>query len=500
MADYLHGAYGRVSDEGIRNAAESSSAIVIVGTAPVHTIEGGAEYVNKPLVINGMTRARRLLGYSDDWAKYTLCQAMHHFLETVGIGPVVVINVLDPAVHKAASDTTISKTPEGGVITILNAEDIILDSVKVQTIPAEEEEAQTKVKGTDYTIAYADGKITITGIDGALGTAALNVVYRTIDAAAVNDAAVIGTTDDAGLNTGLHAIRNVYPETGIIPAYLIVPGFSSHPAVHAAMAEVTENIEGHWKAYMFTDIPINDGTSDITLQTAKAWKDANGYNRENETVYFPMAKGTDGKKYYLSVLAAANFLQELDENGGLPYHSASNTSCGIIERLYMGEANEKRVFDDEIINRYLNKNGIASATFTAGEWVIWGAHSADYDQNNADSVNVAETNRMMLFYLANDFQARRSRDVDKPMSRNDILSIVAEEQARLDALVGMGALLFGEAVLNADLDTRSDIINGDFLFDFNVTTTPLAKSLTAHVKWVDDGFSVLYDQEAGNET
>ena len=35
-------------------------------------------------------------------------------------------------------------------------------------------------------------------------------------------------------------------------------------------------------------------------------------------------------------------------------------------------------------------------------------------------------------------------------------------------------------------------MNGDFSFAFNVTTTPLAKSLTALVNWTSDGFVTYF--------
>ena len=158
-----------------------------------------------------------------------------------------------------------------------------------------------------------------------------------------------------------------------------------------------------------------------------------------------------------------------------------------------------QVYDDEIINMKLNRNGIASAAFVGGRWAIWGAHAADYNPDDADSVNVAETSRIMLYYISNDFQARRPRDVDKPMTANDIASIVAEEQNRLDSLVAMGALLPGAtAALSAESLSNSDVYSGDFLFEFRVTTTPLAKSLKALVTWVDDGFSTYFSTGASD--
>ena len=494
MSEYKHGVYGEIVAEGNPQANGSQSAMVIFGTAPVNLVEGGAENVNKPIVIRNMAEARKTFGYSDNWADFTLCMAFKHFFDRKAVAPLVVVNVLDPATHKGAQVTR-TMTPSGGKMTLTSAENIILDSVEIYT---QDDTPVKKVKGTDYTIAYNYAKktIVITSIGSGLGTDALDVKYYPVTPSSVTDAVVIGSTDGQGLNTGLYAIRNVYTACGMIPAYMLAPGFSSHPAVHAAMAEVSRKINGHWDAWMFVDIPIVDNSTPITLATAKTWKDTNGYTQENETVYFPMVEGVDGKKYYLSVLAAANFLELLIENDDIPYHSASNTAVGIVQNLYLGESVTGRVYDDQIINEYLCKHGIASAAYVAGRWAIWGAHAADYDEDNGDEVNVAETNRMMLYYVSNGFQDRRPLLVDQPLSPNDIQSIVAEEQARLDALVGSGALLYGRATLDAESDNMSDIIKGDWLFDFEITTTPLAKSLTAKVIWTDAGFAVYFGTEA----
>lgn len=486
MADYLHGAYGEIQAVGTKVAIKSRNAIVYVGTAPVHNVSGGAENVNKPILVNNIAEARKYFGYSDEWDKYSLCEAMHAHLESKAVAPLVLINVLDPAKHKTSEASTTSLTPENGRVTIANAGDIILDTVAVTG----------KTKGTDYAVQYDFKKkmMTIAELSGgSLGTDELTITYNSIDASAVKEDDVIGSSDGAGLNTGIFAIKNVYQQTGYIPSFLLAPGFSSIPAVHSAMIQNSQKVNGHWDVYVMADIPIVDaeGTK-ITLATAKTWKNANGYNKSNETVYFPMAKGTDGNIYHLSVLSAANFQELLVAQDGIPYKTASNTDCSIISNLYMGEDSAGRVFDDSLINDALNKNGIASAAYIGGRWAIWGCHSADYRYESGDQINVSETNRMMLFYISNDFQHRRTRDVDKPLTANDIKTIVAEEQTRLDAMVKIGALTYGEVHLNAEADARSDIMNGDYAFTFNVTTTPLAKSLTAIVNWTDEGFVTYY--------
>ena len=61
------------------------------------------------------------------------------------------------------------------------------------------------------------------------------------------------------------------------------------------------------------------------------------------------------------------------------------------------------------------------------------------------------------------------------------------------ALLKTGALIFGEVYVNADSDARSDMMKGDYSFTFNVTTTPIAKSLTAIVNWTDAGFVTYFE-------
>lgn len=493
MSEYLHGAYGQTQAVGTKVSQKSQRAIVYVGTAPVHTVEGGANNINKPILVNNIAEARKAFGYSDAWDDFTLCEAMKVHLETKAIGPLVLINVLDPTKHKEAEGGTVSLVPENGRVVITGAQNAVLDSVVVKLTAVPE---TVKVKGTDYAISYDNRKQTITIAEltpGALGDASLTMTWDLVKPDAVTNADLIGESDGEGLNTGLFAIMNVYQETGFIPSTLLAPGFSSIPEVHAAMVANSKKVNGHWDVYLLSDIPIVDAeAAPVTLNSAKTWKAANGYTQENETVYFPLAKGVDGKIYHISVLAAANFQELLLAQDGIPYKTASNTPCPVIQNLYLGAALEGRVYDDTLINQTLNKNGIASAAYVGGQWVIWGAHAADYNQENADQINVSETNRMMLYHISNDFQHRRSWDVDKPMTPNDLKTIVSEEQTRLDALVKIGALTYADVHINADADDRSDMLMGDFSFTFNVTTTPLSKSLTAIVNWTPEGFVTYY--------
>ena len=489
--NFKHGAYGKVTADGLSLTGRGKwkQAIVYIGTAPVHQLEGGANQVNKPILVRDIAEARSKLGYSDDWASYTLCEAMHAHFELNGVGPLVFINVLNPETHRKSTGGSASLTPDNGRMIIASAEDAVLDTL---TLTRDE---TTFVKGTDYTAEYdfTKKRIVITETTaGALGTAAITAAWAKIDPSAVTGAAVIGSTDGYGQNTGVYAIKNVYNVTGYIPAYILAPGFSSVPDVHNAMALNSQQISKHWNAWMFVDMPILDGSTPITLATAPTWKATNHYDRDNESVFFPLAKGTDGKTYHLSVLNAANFQQLLIQNGGIPYMSGSNTECAIIQDLYFSENITGRVYDDEVINRCLNANGINSAAFVGGRWVIWGMFAGSYSATDGTTINVNDTSLMMLYYLTNDFQERRSVDVDQPMPVGALKTIVAEEQARVDALLGIGALTYGKVQLDGTKEARADVYKGDFRILFNVTTTPLAKSLTAIANWTADGFEVYF--------
>lgn len=494
MSEFKHGVLSAISTDSARDATQSESrhVMVYVGTAPVHTVQGGSKNVNKPVLCKNIAEAKAKLGYSDAWEDYTLCEAMKAHLMDKGVGPLVFINVLDPEKHKNSESGTTKQIPANGRVSIAAAEKIILDSVKVTG----------KTLGEDYTMAYdrTKGVLTLTEASkGALGTEEVTVTYNLIDPSAVDNEAVIGESDGEGLNTGLHAIANVYGVTGYIPAYLFAPGFSCVPEIHTAMLECAKKINGHWDAWVYADLPIVDVESTkLTLATAPTWKKSHGYDNDCETVYFPKAAGTDGRIYHISVLAAAKLHEMNNDQGGVPYNTPSNKACPVISNLYMGEDNAGRVYDEQIINEKLNRHGINSAVYSGGQWVIWGGFAASYDfATNADNVNVNETNLMMMYYLGNDFQHRNAGHTDEVLTMGDLESIKSVEQAKLDALVGVGALCYGEILLDASADARSDMMNGDYAFSFGATVTPKAKSIRADVTHVNDGYEVYYATEEG---
>ena len=48
------------------------------------------------------------------------------------------------------------------------------------------------------------------------------------------------------------------------------------------MYQNSVKVNGHWDVYMFVDLPIMNSETPLTLDTAKTYKNGNGYTKENE--------------------------------------------------------------------------------------------------------------------------------------------------------------------------------------------------------------------------
>ena len=95
MANEYH-----IGETVAQSAVQAGTTPVYIGTAPVNLVRdfGEAGIINAPIKITSLVDAQKKIGYSSDWGTFTLCEAVYaHFNNTLGnIGPIYVINVLDP--------------------------------------------------------------------------------------------------------------------------------------------------------------------------------------------------------------------------------------------------------------------------------------------------------------------------------------------------------------------------------------------------------------------
>ena len=86
---------------------------VVVGTAPVNMLDDPAAAVNTPMIVRSYKEAVEAAGYSDDFEDYTICEAVNASFQVMNVGPLVLINVLDPAKHTTAVEETAVQVNDG---------------------------------------------------------------------------------------------------------------------------------------------------------------------------------------------------------------------------------------------------------------------------------------------------------------------------------------------------------------------------------------------------
>lgn len=536
-SEYLYGTYGQLANSVVSATAEAPSVALYVGTAPVNLVRGYATagIINTPIRIANYTDAQAKIGTASDWDKYTLSEAVeaHFNNENGNVGPIYVINVLDPAVHRKSAATTKSLNFVNGSATF-SSEDIILDTLAIAG----------KAEGTDYAVAYnfTAHKVTIVSIDpDAPLEGAVTVTYNEVDTAGIDETLIIGTKTEAGVYTGIQAAELVYQKFNAVVNLMAAPKWSQYPAVYRALVAKATKLNGHWDSFVLADIPLvydvvtypevsdptgnpseegyyelvdgeyvpsEDSTVDAgktyytkvttptnndTIAKAKTWKANNGYTAERSKVFYPKASGKDGNVYFLSTLACVEMLRLDLLHNGVPYETCGNKEVAC-NKQYFGASSTNAGYSVTEANQ-LCAAGIDTLAFWGGAWRLWGDHTAAYsfDSDEVDPRAIFDVSMRMLLYLTNRFQISWATTIDKPFTVQVKDTILVREQERLDALVTMGALVGSPKIAFEEAyNSMDDVKHGNFRWDIQVTPTPPLKSASAYVAYTDAGLTAFF--------
>jgi len=249
---YLHGVEVTQINSGARPIGEVGASVIgLVGTAPKGK-------VNVPVLISGkrtdgITEFGSGLGNIPDALDGIFDQAA---------AVVVVINVLDPAVHKAAvvaAPYSFSVTTEKLTV----ADNYVLNPLVKNT-----GDTVTYIEGTDYTFDSDTGVFTRLTTGAIASGESVNIGYDVPDETAVTDSDIIGAVDAAtGLYTGIQALLSAESVVKVQPKLLIAPGFTGNvtltvdevtgAAVTTAMVPIANSL----RAMVIADGPnTNDAT------------------------------------------------------------------------------------------------------------------------------------------------------------------------------------------------------------------------------------------------
>lgn len=452
---YFHGVKASERSTSLSTTVSVENGVTFaVGTAPVHTT-GGA--VNRIIMAEDYASAVKALGYSDDWEKYTLCEVIRTHFVLYSIAPVIFVNVLDPSKHCTNVKNETFSADSEGIIRL--PESVIAETVAVHSASGD----NTYVLGTDYTLAYGDEGLMLTILkDGSINETALSVEYKEIDPSAVTKDDIIGgiSTVDGSKN-GLELVDSAFTATGIVPEFIIAPGFSEYSEVAAVMNSKASAINELFKGKAIIDV---DTRTAKTAAEAYQFKNNNSIAGENQILCFPnVALG--GVKYHLSTHIAALMAYVDSGNDGIPSDSPSNKSLQI-DSTVLADGREINLEIAE--SNRLNSYGIMTALNFTGGFKAWGNYTACYPNNTDVKDYFINVNRMFGF-VAKTLIFSYWGKIDGKMTPRFVQSIVDSINIWLNGLTSDGHLLGGRVEFISGENTTTDLMAGKMRYHIYIT-------------------------------
>lgn len=467
---YNHGV--RVVEEGTDTVVpvNSSGLQVVVGTAPVNLAENPAAVVNVPVVCMDLADAKKKLGFCDDFENFTLCQSMYANFVAYAVNPVVFINVLDPGKHRKDNEAK-----EYGVVNSQAVVDdltgILLDSVKVKM------GEEILEKDTDYILSFnAEGCLVITMVSERAETlTGVTVESASIDPFQVTKEDIIGGYDvKTGQESGFEAVRQVYPRTGMVPAFLLAPGWSHIPEVGAVMLAKSSHINGVFKAECLLDLPSAETKLYTDVQQVK---EETGYQDAQGIVLWPMVE-SGGKRMYYSAIFGAMAAYTDAANDNVPSLYLSNKLL-TVDKAVLADGTE--VFMDREQANTLNGVGVVTL-ISEGNWKAWGNNTSVYPADT-DMKDRWIACRRMFSWMANSLITAYSEKVDNPANFRLIESIVDSENIRLNSYISVGKLAGGRIEYKEDENSVENMLAGQVIFHIYMAAFTPAEDIVFILKF-----------------
>lgn len=462
---YKHGVYISEVPTSILPPVRTSAGLpVVFGTAPIHLSADGVGKVNEPVLAFTYKEAVDALGFHSDFDKFTLCEAMEVFFSRYAVGPVVLVNVMNPADtdHRTAV-TEEAKTLVAGLTTLTN------QHVYPGTIVVKSDDGLTTYDIVDdYVVTMdEDGYATIERTaTSAIPTAttALKIDYHYLLPAAVVAADVIGGVV-SGANTGLELVNDIFPRFRLVPGQILAPKFSTDAGVAAVMVAKASNINNHFKAIALADIPTDASTGADLYTEAPTWKETNNYTDGALIPCWPKVKLSDSVYHLSTIVAAVNMLVD-SQNDDVPYQSPSNQVARMNSAIVESGA-EVWLGPDQAA--YLNGQGIVTALNFIGGWKVWGNRTGIYP-GSTDVKDAFIPIRRMFNWIGNELVLTFWQKVDSPLNRRLVETVLDSYNIRLNGLAARGFINGGRVEFQPEENPETDLIDG--IVRFHVYVTP----------------------------
>lgn len=450
---FKHGISVSESDTALTTPIESTAGLQVAwGTAPVNLAKDPYAATNQIIVAHNFREASEKVGYSDDYEKYTLCQSIDATFKIKNVAPIILINVLDPKVHKKANAEKTYNLGNGMVT--LDEDGILLDTLVVKDYTS----TTTYVVNTDYVATFINGKVTIAVIDGGAleGQSKIVVTSDSIDPTMVTKNDIIGGLDAiTQKETGFELIRQIYPKTGMTAGLLSAPGWTHDATVAAVLQAKCENINSLFLCQCLIDIDTTEAT---TYDKVKEQKEAQGVSSKNAIACWPLVQSGDKRYYYSAVLSAVTAYTDATRND-VPYKSPSNEDAGITGTV-LADGTEV-VLDLEQANM-VNSVGVCTALNMNG-WKTWGNYTAAYP-STTDVKDIWICVRRMLTWWENSFILTYWNKVDDPANYRLIKSICDSENIRANSYKAQNMIAGLNISFREEDNSIADILAGKIKF------------------------------------
>ena len=451
MPTYYHGVRVQENPTSVPNPVKNETGVpVVFGTAPINLAADPAHATNKLFLCNSFAEAKAALGYSEDYANYTLCQAMDAFFKVFAVAPVVFVNVLDPTTHKKAFTETITVT--SGIAKSAK-KDIYTPGLVIT------DGSDTLVEGTDYTLSFDnEGYLVVTVLAGSVSSVVLT--GNQIDPSLVTATTVIGGIDAlTGAESGIECVRKVWPELGLTPSLLLAPGWSQNASVGLTLHEKCEDLNGVFRCECVVDLPTS-GTGAAAKYTDVATTKATlAYEGNHMIALWPMVKCMGQKMYFSAVYAAMACYTDYN-NGNTPELSPSNKSIKCSAAVL---ADGTEVVLDIPQANTLNAVGVVTAVNIQGVFKSWGNNTAAYPATT-DPKDRWICCRRFFSWWGNSFITNYLVKVDNPANYRLIESIVDSENVRGNALVSQGKCAGIKTVYSKADNPVANVLDGKIVF------------------------------------
>jgi len=445
---FQHGVYIQELDTKILGVRTVDSALpFVVGNVPKGKVDELELIFNYKEAVNAFGNEEN----------YILPRFFKIYFSLYGMAPVVVV----PVGHSVSENigtgdgTTTSFSGTLSNIPIVEGGLSISDGTQVLS-----DDGNGNLTGDGSgTIDYTTGEYSATFNTAPTSGATISASYKSRTGITSED--IIGGVDaTTGKRTGLELIEEVFPRFGKVVGTILCPDFSNDTTVANAMIAKAENINNHFKAMAYIDVPADKAKP----ADAFSWKQ--DFGSPHAVIFYPQVKYGDDMHWLAS--HAAGLTAKVDEkNTGVPFESPSNKELRID-----GPA---KVFTLQEAN-YLNEQGIATVFRMMTGWKLWGNRTAAFPENT-DIKDTFIPCRRMANWIENNLILLTWQKVDDPMNKRLIETVVSTVNIWLNGLTGRGFLLGAKVYFRPEDNPLTDLANGIIRFYITYLAPPPAETI-----------------------